>query len=246
MRHARELLQPLCDRVVADAGRTGGRSRRGRVLTVVSAAQARLRRQWVVGSELDPVEPHPARHDPDARSLEDAQLRVAVGLERAVAVEVIGLEVEQHGDVARERLDVFELERRELADDPVRSADRRKRRADVPGDRDVERRRPEDRAEQLGRRRLAVRACDADELRVVRQQAPGHLDLGLDGDRDERALTGHARALDEHVDPFEEVELELVAERPVDEDDVVAALVEAAGDRLAGTREPVDERLHRG
>ena len=49
------------------------------------------------------VEPEPARHDRRARALEDAELRVAVRLERAVAVEMVGLEVEQDGDVARER-----------------------------------------------------------------------------------------------------------------------------------------------
>ena len=52
--------------------------------------------------------------------LEDAELRVDVPLERAVAVEVVGLEVEQDGDARAERLDVLELERRELADDPAR------------------------------------------------------------------------------------------------------------------------------
>ena len=34
-------------------------------------------------------------------------------------VEVVGLEVEQHGDPAGELVDVLELERRELADDPL-------------------------------------------------------------------------------------------------------------------------------
>ena len=103
-------------------GRARGGGRRGGVLAVVRAADQRLGRQRVVGRELDPVEPEPARHDLRARALEDAQLRVAVGLERAVAVEVVGLEVEQHRDVAGELVHVLELERRQLADDPVRRA----------------------------------------------------------------------------------------------------------------------------
>src|SRR5262249_12320788 len=151
-----------------------------------------------------------------------------------------------------ERLDVLELERRELADDPVRRADRGERGADVPRDGDVAPRRAEDRAEQLRRRRLAVRARDADEPRVLRQEAPCDLHLGMDGDaalardRDERALAGNAGALDEDIDSVEQVELELVAERAVDENDVVALLVESAGDRLARARQAVDERLHCG
>src|SRR5262249_58028833 len=112
---------------------------------------------------VDPAEPQPAWHDPGTRPLEDAQLRVAIGLERAVAVEVVGLEVEEHRDVTYERLDILELERRELANDPVHAADGGERRADVPGNGDVATRRPEDRAEQLGRPRLAVRAGNADD-----------------------------------------------------------------------------------
>ena len=85
-------------------------------------ADQRLGRQRVVGRELDPFEPEAARDDLRPRPLEDAQLRVPVGRERAVPVEVVGLEVEQNGDVAGELVDVFELERGQLADDPVRLA----------------------------------------------------------------------------------------------------------------------------
>src|SRR4029079_1231072 len=108
------------------------------------------------------VDPEAARHDPGARTLEDAQLRSAVRVEAPVAVEVVGLEVEQHGDVAGERLDVLELEARELADDPravLRHAgglgecarDRARDLAPPAG-------RTEDRPEQLRGRGLAVRA----------------------------------------------------------------------------------------
>ena len=49
-----------------------------------------------------PSSPEQRRHDLRARTLEDAELRVAVGLERAVPVEVVRLEVEQHRDLAGE------------------------------------------------------------------------------------------------------------------------------------------------
>ena len=80
----------------------------------------------VVGGELDASArarhlAEPARHDRGVLRdlvLEDPELRVAVRLEAAVAVEVVGLEVEQHGDARPELVDVLELEARELADDP--------------------------------------------------------------------------------------------------------------------------------
>src|SRR2546423_636061 len=50
--------------------------------------------------------------------LEDPQLRVAVGLEGTVAVEMVGLEVQQHGDLASQLVHVLELEAGKLADDP--------------------------------------------------------------------------------------------------------------------------------
>ena len=159
------MRERLGDRVVGDTGRARGRRRGRGVLAVVPAADQRLGRQRVVGRELDPVEPEPSRHDLRAGALEDAQLRVAVRLERPVAVEVVRLEVEQHRDLARELVDVLELERRELADDPVRGANGGERRADVSRDDDVAAGGAEDRAEQLGGRRLAVRAGDADEPR---------------------------------------------------------------------------------
>ena len=92
------------------------------------AGDQRLGGQRVVGGELDAVEPEAARHDLRARTLEDAELRVAVRLEGAVPVEVVGLEVEQHRDVARERVHVLELEARELADDGRARLDLRARR----------------------------------------------------------------------------------------------------------------------
>src|SRR5207244_541423 len=75
------------------------RSRRGGgVLAVVAAAESRLRGQRVVPGELDATPRHPleaTRHDGDLATFEDAQLRRPVRLERAMPVEVVGLEVEQ-------------------------------------------------------------------------------------------------------------------------------------------------------
>ena len=136
VRHAGERAQRLGDRVVADPGRARGRGRGGGVLAVVRAADQRLGRQRVVGRELDPVEPEPARHDLRPRALEDAQLRVAVVLERVVAVEVIGLEVEQHRD-RRRRTGATSSSWNDESSQTTQSASRteRERHADVPGDR---------------------------------------------------------------------------------------------------------------
>ena len=127
VRHAGERAQRLGDRLVADAGRArGGRGRGSRVLAVVRPADrgSAGSSSSAANSTTSPVVAvarRPARHDRRARALEDAQLRGAVGVERAVAVEVVRLEVEQHGDVAGELVHVLELEARELADDPVRA-----------------------------------------------------------------------------------------------------------------------------
>ena len=67
-----------------------------------------------------PAQAEAARHDRRPRPLEDAELRVAVRLEGAVAVEVVRLEIQQHRDFASELVDILELKRRQLADDPVR------------------------------------------------------------------------------------------------------------------------------
>ena len=111
VRHAGERAQRLGDRArrrcrrrarpPSPRRRSRGCARRG------SAARPAARRRPRTRS---PSSPSPRGHDLRARALEDAQLRVAVGLERAVAVEVVGLEVEQHRDVAGELVHVLELE----------------------------------------------------------------------------------------------------------------------------------------
>ena len=126
VRHAGEGAERLRDGVVADARRARGRGRGRRVLAVVHARDQRLRRQRVVEAELHPA--RGARNLAEAARddgrvvlglrLEDPELRVDVPLERAVPVEMVGLEVEEDGDARTQRLDVLELERGELADDP--------------------------------------------------------------------------------------------------------------------------------
>src|SRR4051812_44203257 len=118
MRDTGEGAERLRDRVVVDTGRTRCSRRGRRVFAIVGAGDARFGGQRVVARELDrPRDPEAARRNLRAGALEDAQLRVAVRLEGAVTVEMVRLEVEQHRDVAGERLDVLELEARELADD---------------------------------------------------------------------------------------------------------------------------------
>ena len=107
-------------------------------------------------------------------------------------------------------------------------------------------RRAEHRAEQLGRRRLPVRAGDADE-RVRQQREPRARSRSRPGShararRHERRLARHAGALDEHVDAVEQAEVGVVAERPVGRDDLHAARLERRLRRPPGARQPEHER----
>ena len=242
---ARECAQSLGDPIVRDPGRPGGGSRGGGVLAVVGAAHQRLRRERIVGGELGAVEVEPARDDLGAGPLEDAQLRVAVGLEAAVPVEVVGLEVEQHRDLAGELVHVLELEARKLADDP-------RARLDLPVElgqcaADVSRHgSAEHGAEQLAGRRLAVRARDAEQSRT--QEPVRELDLAPDldpaplGFRHERSLPRDARALYEHVDAVEQAEVTVVPELPVGREHLHPAPRECRNRSLSGPSEPEHER----
>ncbi len=141
---------------------------------------------------------------------EHAQLRGEVVLERPVAIEVIGLRVEQHGALGREVDRVLELKRAGLAhDDGLRreapgDSEARQRRPDVPGDLVGQPGLAVDVAEQLDRRRLAVGPRDGDEL-VPAQQPPAELELTEDRQapptrsRDDRRLPRHARRLDDRA-----------------------------------------------
>ena len=167
VRDAGEGAQRVGDHSVLDPSGTRGGRRCGCVLAVVRAGDQRLCRQRIVRGELDPRQAGTSGDDRGVRALEDAQLRGAVRIEGGVAVKVVGLEVEEDGDVARELMDVLELEARELADDPGPGLDRGRdadeRPADVACDLDGATGGAEDRAEQLGRRRLAVGAGHAEE-----------------------------------------------------------------------------------
>src|SRR4029077_13134699 len=103
----------------------------------------------------------------------------------------------------------------------------------------------EDRAEQLGGRRLAVRAGDADEPR--QQQPVAELDLAPDRNAaslcldDEWRLAWHARALDEQLGAVEEREVLVAPELTVDGGHLHSAPSERRDRRLARAREPEHE-----
>ena len=154
-----------------------------------------------------------ARHDRGVRcalTLEDPELELRVVLERAVPVEVVGLQVEENGNARLQRVDVLELERRELADDPRvrrRRADQgRERTAHVSGHFDISPGGAEDGAEELRRGRLPVRPGDAENR--IRKESRAELDLAPDGQATrpralhEHRLTRDSRALHDEIDPL--------------------------------------------
>ena len=137
---------------------------------------------------------------------EDPQLRVAVGVERAVAVEVIrASRLSSDRALGREGLACPRAGSSSLADHRRLRAARRRATASgvptLPGDRDRLARRAPDVAEQFGDGRLAVRAGDRDE--AVREQPPGELELAdhrqapLAGGGDRGRRAGHPGALDQ-------------------------------------------------
>ena len=218
----------------------------------MGAGDQRFGRQRVVGRELDAA--RAARHVTEASGndgdvvgvlvLEDPQLGGPIRLEVAVPVEMVRLQVEQYRDPGPEAVDVLELEARELADDPLVRGDvadeLAERSADVPGGAGAEHR-----AEQLGRRRLAVRPGHADDR--VREQSRRQLDLTPDGDpplarrHDERRFARNAGALDQHLDAVEQGEILVVAERPVRRHDLGTTRLERGLRGPARARQPEDE-----
>jgi hypothetical protein len=161
-----------------------------------------------------------------------------------VAVEVVGLEVQQDGDARPQQLHVLQLEARQLGDDPFRRSDHAVERAE--GEADVPRDgRTEHRAEERARRRLAVRPGHADER--VREDprrelriAP-HRNAARRRRRDERRLVRDAAALDERADAVEQREVAVVPERPVRLPHLDAPPPERVGGRAPLTGEPDDE-----
>jgi hypothetical protein len=104
-------------------------------------------------------------------------------LDRVMAIEVIGRDVEHDRDRGPERLGRLELERRHLEHrDVERQADERERgRADVAGHRRAQPRRAQHLRDERGRGRLPVRARHGDDRHRER------------GDR-ELDVAAHARA----------------------------------------------------
>jgi hypothetical protein len=179
-----------------------------------------------------------------------------------VAVEVVGLQVQEHCDAGPELLDVLELEARELADDPLPAVDLAveiaERAADVSRDGSAQHD-----SEELARRRLPVRAGDAED-RVV-EQPRAQLDLAPDGNttlssgRDERRVGRYPWALDQDVHSLQQ--RVLVCPQPnfdagrrepphihvlvlVDGEDALATPGKRQRCRLPRAREPEDERVH--
>ncbi len=111
---------------------------------------------------------------------------------------MVGRDVQQHADAGMQRVHVLELEARELADDPAALGQL----ADEPGDGvadvagDGARHAPglEHRADQARRRRLAVRAGDADPGVLRPEQAERQLDLAPDRQACRARSDDHGRA----------------------------------------------------
>ena len=168
---------------------------------------------------------------------EDAQLRGFVLAHRSVPVEMVGRDVEQHGDLGREAERVLELERGHLAGDDVLRGDladeRAQRCPDVSRDSDGDIARAQDVRNQLDGRRLAVRAGNGDEL--IREQAPAELELAEHGHAararlaDDRVLGRDAGALDERSRAIEQRRGVIGGSREVQLDGARTQLVEAAG-----------------
>src|SRR6266702_5940338 len=118
------------------------------------------------------------------RELDDLSLDLCVPLERAVAVEVVGRDIEDHPDVQARPLHRLELEARELEHYPVLGRDLGQavedRLADVAADHHGPLARGEDIAGERGGRGLAVGACDADDSAGAQLQE--QVDLARDGD----------------------------------------------------------------
>ena len=100
--------------------------------------------------------------------LKDARLGVGVGLERAVAVEVIGRDVEHHRNSRTKRLDRLQLETRYLEHHDgvgLRLLDQGNcRRADIAADRSREAARRDNFTRQSRGRCLSVRPGDSDDV----------------------------------------------------------------------------------
>jgi hypothetical protein len=241
--HSWKGPEALGDCLVGDPRRAGGGRRRRCVLAVVRTRDAWLGRERIVARERGPGQVEPAGNDRRLRALEDPELRIAVGVEGPVPVEVIGLEVEQDRDPRPKLVDVLELEAGHLTDDGLTRVDQAvelaERPPDVAGDR-----RAEHEAEKLRGRRLAVGPGNRDEGALV-QQTGTELDLAPDRNAaparldDERCCAGDTRALDEKANAAEQGEVGVVSVLAIGADDLDPAPFErrARGSTRAGQPE---------
>ena len=220
MLDAAEAPQRTRNVFVGDADRARCERRRGGVLAVVQPRYRRLGGQRIVGRELDPPgstgnRPESAGNDRDVvlgLEPEQPELRLGVRLLVAVAIEVIRLEVHQHGDARMEDLHVIELKDADLADDPrvgLDAADERAQRAaDVPGDRDRASAGAQDLTQERRRGRLPVRPRDGEDR--VRQEPRAELELVPDGyaacasARDQRCVAPDPGTLHHQIDPLQQ------------------------------------------
>ena len=138
--------------------------------------------------------------------LEDPRLGPQVGGKALMAVEMVGRDVQYHGDPRAKRLDRLELEARRLRHHNAVGREGQRvggeRRADVPADEHRARLLPEERAEQRGRRGLAIGTGDGDGVGV--HHPPGELELANHGRHrpelgEDRGVEGDARAHDDEV-----------------------------------------------
>ncbi len=145
---------------------------------------------------------------------EDPELGGEVGVQVAVAIEVVGRDVEQDPALRGEQLGVGELEARAFADDRRivgdRARQRRDRGADVARHRNRLAGGTPDVAEELGDGRLAVRPGHGDE--TARHQPPGELELAENRPppparrRERGRAIGHSRALDNAAGGFDQLD----------------------------------------
>ena len=190
-----------------------------------------------------------------ALALEDPQLGGRVGLERAMTVEVVGRDVEQHGHVGAKLLDALELEARELAHDrPPRldaARQRRERVADVAGAGAGHAAALEHGGSQQRGRGLAVGSGDADDRIALLEQAVRELHLGPHGDAGrtcgahDRGFFRDARALDEQVGTGQQLGIVAAGHR-FDARRGLPCIGAAIGEHDVHVRSAAHERLGRG
>ena len=203
-----------------------------------------------------------------ARELDDLSLDLGIALERAVAVEVVRRDVEDHADVQARPLHRLELEARKLEHDPVLGRELGQSVEDRLADVAADHHRPvafgKDVAGERGGRGLAVGARDADDGAGAKLQE--QVDLARDGDApgarviEELGVPRNAGAGVHGVDARQHAVVvaaesevgaggkardggfQLRARPPVGDDDTLAVTCEVVGDRHTAARGAHDQR----